>query len=126
MKRFVACFVVVMGLFLAGCPATETDAVRTLAGTKGFIEGEMHQHGECTTTTSNVCTLIKQAVDGQHVAVLALDAYCSSNDYLTNGGKCLPPTDPAAKKELAAKLTTAISNLDPIVKSLKSIAGGGQ
>lgn len=128
MKRYFPALLILAALMLAGCP-TEKDAVRTLAGTKGVIEREMGKHGECnpanaTVPKTGICDALGRAIPAQHVAVLALDAYCSSTDYLTNQGKCLPPTDPNAKKELQAKLTTAITNLSPIIASVKSAAGG--
>lgn len=120
----------IAALFLAGCP-TEKDAVRSLAASKGVIESEMGKHGECNPANGAVvpktspCDALNRAIPAQHAAVLALDAYCSSTDYLTKQGQCLPPTDPAAKKELQTKLTTAIQNLQPIINSVKQ-AGGVQ
>jgi hypothetical protein len=132
LQRASITFLIALGLvvFLSGCP-TEKDAVRTLAGSKGVIEKEMGRHGECNPANgavpkTTVCDALNRAIPAQHAAVLALDAYCSSTDYLTNQGKCLPPTDPNAKKELQAKLTTAISNLSPIIASVKSAGGAAQ
>lgn len=103
----------------------ETSAVRTLAATKGFIESEIGQHGECKdATTPQLCKLLNDAIQGQHTAVLALDTYCSSTDYLTNQGPCSPPTQATLKADAQAKLTTAVANLYGIVASIKSIAGG--
>lgn len=127
MKRIL--IVVAFALCFAGCP-TEKDAVRSLAGSKGVIESEMGKHGECNPANgpfphTPICDGLNRAIPAQHAAVLALDAYCSSSGYLENQGKCVPPTDPAAKKELQAKLTTAVQNLSPIISSIKQ-AGGAQ
>jgi hypothetical protein len=132
-QRASITFLIALGVvvFLSGCP-TEKDAVRTLAGSKGVIEREMGRHGECNPANAaavpktTICDALNRAIPAQHAAVLALDAYCSSNDYLTNQGKCLPPTDPNAKKELQAKLTTAIQNLSPLIASVKSAGGAAQ
>ena len=119
--------ILAVAVALAGCP-TEKDAVRTLAGSKGVIEKEMGKHGECkppSTTQTAICDALNKAIPAQHAAVIALDAYCSSDDYLTKGGQCLPPTDPAAKKQLQTKLTAAVNNLKPFIDSVKA-AGGAQ
>jgi len=128
-KTFIA-VVVAVGLFVAGCPFTpaETAAFRTLTGSKAIIESEMAKHGECKPTPtaslhSPLCDAINQAIPAQHAAVLVLDSYCASTDYLTNGGPCKPPTDPTAKAELKAKLQTAINNLNPLIAAIKAAAG---
>jgi len=111
--------------WFSGC-TPERDAVRALGASKGTIEAEMGKHGECnpangTVPATQICSLLGKAIAFQHTAVLALDAYCSSTDYLANHGQCLPPTDPAAKKELQTKLTVAVQDLAPIINNLKSV-----
>jgi len=125
MARLKLAVLLLAVLFIAGCTPVEIAALRSLAANKGFVEHEMGVHGECKGNFSTpLCGAINNGIQVQHVGVLALDAYCSSTDYLTKQGKCLPPTDPAAKAELRAKLQTAISNLDGIVTSIKALEGG--
>lgn len=108
----------------------ETVAVRALAADKGFIESEMGKHGDCqpgatpTTSSPQLCKLLNDGIAAQHSVVLTLDAYCASPDYLKNQGPCSPPSNATIKADLQSKLQTAVSNLDGIVKSIKSIAGG--
>jgi hypothetical protein len=116
-------------LLFVGCTPPETAAVKTLAASKGLIESEMGKHGECHSNlvpppTTAICTALNQAIPAQHAAVLILDTYCSSTNYLTNGGPCSPPTDATVKADLQAKLQTALNNLTPIIASIKSAAGG--
>ena len=112
---------------LIGCTPAETQAFRTLTGSKAIIESEMAKHGECkNSSTTPLCNALNRAIPAQHAAVLALDAYCASTDYLTNQGPCKPPTDPTAKAELKAKLQTAVGNLNGIVASVKAAAGGAK
>ena len=128
-KTFIA-VVVAIGLFVAGCPFTpaETSAFRTLTGSKAIIESEMAKHGECKPTPtatfhSPLCDAINQAIPAQHAAVLILDAYCASPDYLTGVAPCRPPTDPNVKADLKAKMQTAIANLNPLIADIKTAAG---
>jgi hypothetical protein len=113
---------------MGGC--VEKSAVRGLAGTKGVIETEMNKHGECNPQGANpaqtpICVaLVTKAIPAQHVGVLALDAWCSSTDYLTNQKQCSPPTDQNARADLQAKLTQAVANAQAAVASVKTIAGG--
>lgn len=131
MKLFASLFIS-LALWASSCNTKpETVAVRALAADKGFVESEMNRHGDCkpgvgiTTSDPKLCALLNNAIAVQHAAVLALDAYCSSTDYLTNQGPCSPPTDATIKSDLQAKLTTAVSNLDGIITSIKSITSGG-
>lgn len=113
---------------MGGC--VESNALKVLAGTKGVIESEMHKHGECnpagTPAKTPICTALNEAIPAQHIGVLALDAYCASDDYLNKQGKCLPPTDPAARQQLQTKLTQAVTNVQAAIATVKSISGGAQ
>lgn len=116
-------------MLVVGCPPAETQTVRTLGSSKGLIETEMGKHGECNPASgavpqTSICTALNRAIPAQHAAVLLLDTYCSSTDYLTNHGTCTPPTDPAAKKELQVKLSAAVNNLKPLIDAVKAAAGG--
>ncbi len=112
---------------MGGC--VEKSAVRALAGTKGAIETEMGKHGESnpagTPAQTPICEALNtKAIPAQHVGVLALDAWCSSTDYLTNQKQCSPPTDPNARKDLQAKLTQAVANAQAAIATVKAISGG--
>lgn len=129
MKLFATLCITIL-LYATSCNTKpETVAVRALAADKGFIESEMGKHGECRPELHNaaqLCVLLNNGIAVQHAAVLALDAYCSSTDYISGGKPCAPPTDATIKADLQSKLTTAIGNLDGIVSSVKSIVGGGK
>jgi hypothetical protein len=128
MKRLAVAVILAASLVVAGCTPTETAAFRTLTGSKAIIESEMTKHGECRNSSASsatpLCDALNKAIPAQHAAVLILDSYCASPDYLTNQGPCRPPTDPNVKADLKAKLTTAINNLNSIIASVKSAAGG--
>ena len=131
LKSITLLIAVGLAVCLSGCPALETNVVRTLGSSKGLIEVEMGKHGECNPAnasmpSTSICTALGRAIPAQHAAVLLLDSYCSSTDYLTGGKPCSPPTDPNAKKDLQVKLQAAVNNLKPLIDAIRAAAGGAK
>lgn len=110
---------------LTACQPAEMSARDAIAGAKGSLDKAASVHPECTPTsvTPAVCDLINRGNAAKHTAGAALKVYCSGDQFDAGTGPCQPPTDPNAKAQAAAKLKTAIQELQGIVDSLKKVIG---
>lgn len=130
MKR-VALLLVVC-LFLAGCPPFEQNARDAIAAAKGFIVQAQENHKaecqavpQCSTPNvgtseeaqkkcASICSSINKAVDAQTLALEAVNLYCAGGTWET-GGPC------ARRSDYKAKAQEALNNLDRIIAEAKGV-----
>ena len=111
---------------MMACPKNqplEMTARDGIAAAKGYLDSARAKHPECVMVGSHAvptetkCALIFRGVAAKDLAIDALDAYCSSEAYQHQGGKCEPHAD------ARPKLEAALANMDDVVKQVKAVAG---
>ena len=113
---------------LTGCENFVRASVDTLAAAQGFIgQAQKNHSAQCVVDPSAdfPCQTINKAVEAQNAAVSALEIYCQlpaapDPATLANMGTKECNANPAAKDVLA----NALSNLEQILASYKSLSGG--
>lgn len=103
-----------MLLFLAAwsCTPVEKVGYRTVVSAKGFLQEEYRQHPECNVTSpaGNFCTQLARAVAAKDALIDAVELYCASPNFETNGGVCAPPPKGTPAYQVASeKLNAALS-----------------
>lgn len=122
MKRGICSYFLVGAVLLAtiGCQSPEKTARDVIAAASGAIVAAQAQYqSECSSSPTGAnCVLINKAVDGQNVAVTALETYCQF--ALTP----VPP-DPSTKcspvKAALPALQTALQNLNQLTGEVKGV-----
>src|SRR5690242_5337010 len=100
MKRFTPGLLVLV-LFLSGCPKIERDAYNTVVAAKAFLDKERSQHPECATgATTTVCIDIAKAVGAKDALIDAITVYCAGPDF-NAGGACNAPAKGTAAYDQA-------------------------
>lgn len=126
MKILYSIGMMVLAVTMIACPASqplEMSARDGIAAAKGYLDSAKSKHPECVeagphaTPVSAQCTMISKGVAAKDLTIDALDAYCSNDEYQQHGGACAP------NKDAKPKLESALSNLDDIMKQVKSIVG---
>lgn len=112
-------------LMFTGCQPVEMSARDTIAGAKGYLDEAAKKHPECASQPAGVmaCDLINRGNAAKHAAGAALKVYCAGDQFDAGTGPCQPPTDKNARDQAAAKLKSAIQELQTIVDSLKKAIG---
>ena len=98
-----------------------------IVSAKGYLDSEKSQHPECSTTSSDVCGRISQAVGAKDVIIDALSSYCAGPVFDATGGQgaCNPPAaGTPALTQAKAKVQSAINGYNQIAADLKKATGG--
>lgn len=125
--RKLLSLVPIMALLLCGfaCPGSqplEQSARDAVATAKGYLDSAKQHHPECATAdataaASTNCAVIAKGVAAKDTVIDAVNIYCASPDYSSNGGTCTP------NKDLQPKLQEALSNLNQTITDVKAIGG---
>lgn len=122
MKKWTIGLVLAVTLILTGCSPIETTARDGIAGAKGYIDSTAAKHAECNTDPSGqACVLVTKGNAAKHLAIDALEEYCTSPAFEAGTGPCSPPTDKTQKDQLQSKLAGAMTNLNQIINDIKAL-----
>jgi len=119
----------VMAIAMMACPKSqplEMTARDGIAAAKGYLDSAKQHHPECApqisagphaASVSTQCDFIVKGIGVKDVAIDALDAYCSNDEFQHHGGSCVP------NKDVKSHLEAALTNLDDVMAQVKKIVG---
>jgi hypothetical protein len=121
MKLIATLCIATLLLVTVACAPLEQSARDGIATAKGFLDAEAKAHPECTQTPSaQACTLITKGNALKHVAIDALEQYCTSPGFDAGTDPCTKPTGQAATVA-AQQLKTALANLSQVISDIKAL-----
>ena len=120
MKRF--CGLVLVLVFLTGCPKVERSAYNTVVGSKAFLDSIKAKHPECATgATSTVCVYLKKATSAKDLLIDVGEAYCSGTSF-DQGLACSPPIKGTPGYDIAiGKLKAALAGYQQAETDLRGV-----
>jgi len=122
LKRLGIVPILVVTLIMAACSPIEVTARDGIAAAKGFLDSQAALHNECNADpTAQVCALINKGNAAKHVAIDALEQYCTGPAFDAGTGPCQVPTDKTRKDTLQSQLSGALNNLNQTISDIKAL-----
>ena len=121
MKIISLVCIATLTLCLTACAPLEMSARDGIATAKGFLDAEAKAHPECNSApNAPVCTLIIRANAAKHVAIDALEQYCTSPGFDAGTAPCTKPVGQAGTIA-TSQLKAALANLNTTISDIKKL-----